>query len=243
MKHFSGLALLTLVFCFSACSSATPLDTALKNYTNWKTITVTSQTQGKITNVRTDGEYRALLNAFNENPSSKYPELVNWVEAHQKDVPAPLYLDLASMALKEKKPTNEILKWMFIGQTAGVYDTKRCRDPRSAGAYMELGYTHSDLVNFVKSDPNQFRTIFLTVWADGLQWFKEHPYKASPMWVCSSGLSAIKYSGNKAQPATYNELVIPDNELQMNWEKFLKSSASYLEAHKAEQKQLPAASR
>jgi len=138
MKYFLGSALCALAISLTACSSADPLDNALKNYKSWKTITVTTQHRGNITNVRTDGQYRDLVQVFNANPSSNYSSLAKWVETNHKDIPAPIYWDLATMALKEHKPESEVLKWMFIGQGVGRYDIRRCRNSRSSGAYIEL---------------------------------------------------------------------------------------------------------
>ena len=92
-------------------------------------------------------------------------------------------------------------------------------------------------MNLFKSKPNQY----FEAWGSGLQWLKEHPYQASPMWICSQSLSAIEYNGNNAQPATYNELVLPDNLLPMNWNAYLKDSASILEDYKSGKKKIPTA--
>lgn len=212
----------------SACSSANPLDKALQEYVNWKTITVTGQTRGNIHNFRSDGEYRTLLKAFNESSSSDYAALASWVEKHQKDIPAPLYWDLAGMALKEKKPKEVVLKWMFIGQGSGRYDVTRCKDMQSSfGAFAEILYTHNELVKLVKDNPEQS----LTAWTDSLQWLRMHPYTASPMWVCSQGMPA--FAPTTSQPAKYADLVTPDSQLKMGWTEYLDSVAKVLDEYKA----------
>ncbi len=228
MKYFVALAFCALTISFSACSLADPLDSALKEYTNWKTITVTSQTRGNIHNFRSDGEYRTLLAAFEAHPSSDYPTLVSWVEKHQKDIPAPLYWDLASMAFKEKKSNDEILKWMLIGQGTGRYDLTRCKDARSSfGAYAELLYTHPELLQLAKAHPEQS----LTAWANSIQWLRVHPYTASPMWVCSQGISA--FTPTASLPATYADLVTPDSQLKMGWTEHLNNAAKVLDEYKS----------
>lgn len=228
MKYVASLALCALATSFSACCFANSLDSALKEYTNWKTITVTDQTNRNIHNFRSDGEYRALQKTFNEHPSSDYHALVSWVEKHQKDVPAPLYWDLANMALKEKKPNDEVLKWMFIGQGTGRYDLARCKDVQSSfGAFAEILYTHNELVKLVKDNSEQS----LTAWTSSLHWLREHPYKASPMWICSQGMPA--FTSTTSQPAKYEDLVTPDSQLKMGWTEYLDGAATVLGEYKS----------
>src|SRR5688572_16928034 len=128
MKQLAGLFSLACALYLSACSAASPLDKALDDYKNWKSITITGLTQGNLTNVSSAVEYNRLFAEFQRLPSTQYPMLVKWVERHQKDVPAPLYWELAEKASQEKRPYPEIAKWMNIGQTYGGYDASRCRD-------------------------------------------------------------------------------------------------------------------
>lgn len=224
MSIFAVFFVVSLCACGSADKPLSNLDTALRTYNTWRTINVTSSqgsSNSKIVNVRSDGEYRSLLSALQGVTPSEYPKLAKWGNANYETAPSPVYWALANLASRSGQPISETYKWLMLGQVTGRYDFSRCKDQSSQGAYIELIMLNRELVK----DTQNHQKEYLDSWGQTINWLKLHPYKASPMWICSHGMSAFNTS---APSKTYDDLVLKPSEQKETWAQYLDKGEKVL---------------
>ncbi len=213
----------------------TYLDNALNEYREWNAIEVQKQASGNVTSMKSSAPYDRLMSSLLKVSTEQYLELVQWVNINKDHAPAPVYWYLANLSFRANKPFGETAKWLVIGQNTGTYDTGRCKDKTSRGAYIQLVRLNRQLVmNMVKNPEGYYDG-----WGKALIWLKENNYNASPMWVCSHGMSAFKVDEETGEPAQVDDLVISEELTKPTMAELIRNSEHYLNEYKSGRKKMP----
>jgi len=158
---------------------------------------------------------RAISNEFNG-------PLTEWIAANAETVPSPLLLELAQrlMATDPK----EGLRWFATFRVLNQYDAARCTDPTagqgsSAAALLAL---YPSLERRAQEGGAEWRQ----AQAAALSWVRVRQVRSSPMWLCSSGMRAVRINRKgEAQPVSVSELMLPESAWPGAWRDVLERAS------------------
>jgi len=96
------------------------------------------------------------------------------------------------------------------------YDAARCADPTasrgsSGNAVLAL---YPSLRRYAEENP----AIWREARASALSWVRVRQIRSSPMWLCASGMRAVRINRNgEPQPVSVRELMLPESRWPAAW--------------------------
>jgi len=162
----------------------------------------------------TTSPFRRSFRLARTVPNEYNAQLAEWLSANAETLPSPLLLELAQRLLAADM--KEAMRWYATFHILMNYDAARCADPTagrgSSGAAVVALYPL--LKRRAEEHPSQWREAR----AAALNWVRVRQVRSSPMWLCASGMRAVRINRNgEPQPVSVRELMIPESGWPAAW--------------------------
>lgn len=130
----------------------------------------------------------------------KNERLIEWVLANHERLNALFLIDLSGRVFLRDRA--EGLKWHYVSQMWARYDAERCTDKTAGQGLMFLfGRLAEDVSSYANKHMFDGTEEIPSAIAAAVAWEKDHPSLASPLWICSHGMSAYQATvGNTHLP-------------------------------------------
>lgn len=146
-----------------------------------------------------------LLSRFEQLPLEADPAFRIWIQENEAWLPSLFMLELGRLEFQQSP--SEGLKWFSLGQFRFAYDAKRCTDSRAFETPIaKLLRRYKSLIKYAAEHKQEY----MEAQKAAYQWDIDHPYNASPIWVCAHSLKAIDFHRNDPRPVSISQLLQPE---------------------------------
>lgn len=186
----------------------------IQSEANLTRIHATVQSQAGMRGFDATSPFRRSFRRTRAVPNEYNAQLIEWLRANAETVPSLLLLELAQRLLATDAA--EAMRWLATFRLFMAYDAARCSDPtagRGSGAAAVLAL-YPSLIRRAEEQPAVYREAA----AAARNWARVRQIRSSPMWLCSTGMRAVRVDGRgQPVPVSVREVMLPESGWPAAW--------------------------